>query len=265
MENKVEWGCKCICFKVLHAVSVSILPDCLEQHAMSNCVLLVIPGPRASQIKGWWCTHHHISRCPVDQQQSGRGRWGRSPHMIPAVQSHTDGSHREEPLEGRFSNVSWHLSGHSGNTLSGADCWSPKHFAACTVLSSTWHASQSLMRAESVEVTWTLSSQERCPLNFLGMWEARGQRWAWLLFMGIFSYTGLFEQIIHQIFDLRVIFSLFCWRWVVIIKGWSGLRWIKISFFLPKQTRDAKYQSVVWTPITFCFCCLDEINRNADK
>lgn len=120
MENKLEWGCKCICFKVLHAVSVSILPDCLEQHAMSNCVLLVIPGPRASQIKGWWCTHHHISRCPVDQQQNGRGRWGRSPHMIPAVHSHTDGSHREEPLEGRFSNVSWHLSGHSRNTLSGA-------------------------------------------------------------------------------------------------------------------------------------------------
>lgn len=49
---------------------------------------------------------HHISRCPVDQEQSVRGRWSRSPRMIQAVHAHTDVSHKEEPLERRFSNIS---------------------------------------------------------------------------------------------------------------------------------------------------------------
>ncbi len=52
---------------------------------MSSPVLLVTPVPRASQIKGWWCTHchmlgcwlkHHISRSPVDQQRIEGGGGG---------------------------------------------------------------------------------------------------------------------------------------------------------------------------------------------
>lgn len=105
----------------------------------NNPVLLVIPRPRAPQIKGWRRTYRHMVM--LDQalwdykttrghrQQRGRGRWAHSPPMIPA----TCWCHRKDPDEKHFSNVSLGLNSNSEkkNSLAGG-CWPPN---TCCVFS----------------------------------------------------------------------------------------------------------------------------------
>ena len=115
--------------------------------------------PRASQIKGCWCAHHHMLGCwlkhhikPCAEGQQAKSGWGRPSHMILAVYARTDVCRRGNTwgmLAQRF------MTAATVETLwaeAAVDLQTP---VTCTVLGvmpskRLWHASQSLATVKSV-------------------------------------------------------------------------------------------------------------------
>lgn len=189
---------------------------------------------------GCWLKHH-ISCCPADQlyrvreggeaAQSGVGRV--SSHDPSSPCTHWFKSEKRNHLK-NVSQIFPNTTVVTVETLSAESAVTPNLYCTQCNANSVTMACQS----ESGK-SWKhgghmdcLCFWERRPPNFLGIWEARRTKLDRLLFSGnmllnTIIWTNTIGYLMWE--------SCFCWRRVVIIKGWSsgGLHWIrqhKISF-----------------------------------
>lgn len=149
-KNKCEWSCP------PPRPPVLCLAQSFQTVLAPRPVLRCLLCPRASRIKGRWCTHLHI----ILWINKGVGKWwaGSVTSCDPSRgRTRWCESWRGAALMARLSNVLWHLSAVGGNTR-GRELLVQKGEPLLNVLScASWvavacHGDE--MRGESVEFTW---------------------------------------------------------------------------------------------------------------